>query len=172
MRLQDRSSSPRIVGYVAGVVTGFGRSNNVGYLFGLLAGVCYAAWTIITKSAITSYDIPPLLFAATTFAFGTLMFAPVLVYSAPQAVKSSKQAMAFFALAGVGTAIAVIALSFGLEKGEVTVVAPIISVSPLITLILVRIFLERLEKITPTVVMGALLVVAGTILVVVGDTAF
>ena len=165
----SRSGTTR---YISGAVARFSRSDNIGYLFGLVAGVGYGAWAVITKTAITNYDIPPLLFAAVTFAFGTFMFAPVLVYSAPRAFKSSKQALALFALSGIGSGIAIIALSFGLEKGDVSVVGPIIAVSPLVTLVLVRIFLERLETISPTVVIGSLLVVGGTFMVVVGDTAF
>ena len=165
-------SSSGTTGYIFGMVARFSRSENIGYLFGLVAGVCYGAWSVITKTAITDYDIPPLLFAAATFAFGTFMFAPLLVYSAPRAFKSSKQALGLFALSGLGGGVAVIALSFGLQKGDVSVVGPILSASPLITLILVRIFLERLEIISPTVVIGSLLVVGGTVMVVVGDTAF
>ena len=165
-------SSSGTTGYIFGMVARFSRSENIGYLFGLVAGVCYGAWSVITKTAITDYDIPPLLFAAATFAFGTFMFAPLLVYSAPRAFKSSEQALGLFALSGLGGGVAVIALSFGLQKGDVSVVGPILSASPLITLILVRIFLERLEIISPTVVIGSLLVVGGTVMVVVGDTAF
>ena len=125
-------SSSGTTGYIFGMVARFSRSENIGYLFGLAAGVCYGAWSVITKTAITDYDIPPLLFAAATFAFGTFMFAPLLVYSAPRAFKSSKQALGLFALSGLGGGVAVIALSFGLQKGDVSVVGPILSASPLI----------------------------------------
>ena len=143
-----------------------------GYAFGLIAGVCYGAWSIIAKTAINDYDIPPLLFAATAFFFGTIMFGPVLAYDAPRAFRISKRALAMFAISGVGSGVAIVALSFALEKGDVTVVAPIVSTSPLITLFLVRIFLERLEKVTLRMVSGALLVVGGTALVLVGNSSF
>ena len=169
---QEANSSSRTMGYIFGVVAKYSQSDSIGYLLGLVAGVCYGAFNVIAKTAITDYDIPPLLLAAATFSFGVFMFAPVLVYGAPMAFKSSKQAVAFFALSGIGAGTAIIALSFGLEKGDVTVVGPIVSVSPLITLILVRLFLERLEKININLVMGCLLIVGGTVMVVVGDAAF
>ena len=75
-----------------------------------------------------------------------------------------------FALSGIASGSAIIALSFSLEKADVTVVAPVVSVSPLITLVIVRVFMERLEKVTWTLLMGVLLVVGGTVMVVVGDT--
>ena len=148
------------------------NSPNIGYIFGLAAGVCYGAWGVIAKIAITNYDVPPLLFAATAFVFGGLMFAPVLAFGVDRAVKTSKRAVVYFALSGLGSGAAIIALSFALEKGEVTVVSPIVAVSPLITLILVRLFLERLEKISITLVMGSLLVLGGTVMIVVGDSVF
>ena len=172
MGLHERINASRVLGYVSGIVANSGRSPSFGYILGLGAGICYGAWSVITKTAITNHDIPPLLFATSTFALGTLMFAPVLAYSVRRAVKSSRAALGLFALSGLSSGTAIIALSFGLEKGDVTVVSPIIAVSPLITLVLVRLFLERLEKINTTLVMGSLLVVGGTVMVVVGDSAF
>ena len=148
------------------------ESQWLGYAFGLIAGISYGAWSVIAKTAIGDYDIPPLLFATVAFLFGTIMFAPLLAYDGPRAFRDSKRALAWFALSGIGSGAAIIALSFGLEKGDVTVVAPIVSISPLITLVLVRIFLEKMESISPTLVFGALLIVGGTVLVVVGDSVF
>ncbi len=146
------------------------ESQWLGYVLGLVAGISYGAWSVIAKTAIHDYNIPPLLFAAIAFFFGTVMFAPVLAYDGPRSFRISKPALAWFALSGVGSGAAIVALSFGLEKGDVTVVAPIVSISPLITLVLVRIFLERIERLSPTLVIGALLIVSGTVLVVVGDS--
>ena len=148
------------------------ESPMTGYGFGIIAGICYGAWRVIAKIGINDYDIPPLLFAVVAFFFGTIMFAPVLAYDLPRAIRISKRAVALFAISGAGSGGAIVALSFGLEKGDVTVVAPIVSTSPLITLFLVRIFLERLEKVTLRMVLGVLLVVVGTLLVVVGNSAF
>ena len=147
------------------------ESPAAGYAFGIIAGICYGAWTIIAKTAISDYNIPPLLFASVAFLFGTIMFGPVLAYDLPRAIRISKRALAMFAISGAGSGGAIVALSFALENGEVTVVAPIVSVSPLITLFLVRIFLERLEKVSLRTILGALLVVGGTVLVVVGNTS-
>ena len=141
-----------------------------GYIYGLIAGISYGAWTVIAKTAISDYHIPPLVFAGTAFFFGTIMFAPVLAYSVPRAIGASKSALAMFALSGIGSGVAIVALSFGLERGDVTVIAPIVSVSPLITLVLLRVFLQQLERISIRLVGGALLVVGGAVLIVIGDS--
>ncbi len=148
------------------------QSRTIGYILGLIAGACYGAWNVIAKTAIGDYDIPPLMFADISFFFGTLIFAPVLAHRLPRAFKSTKGALAMFGLAGVSSGISIVALSFGLERGDVTVISPIVAISPLITLVLARIFLERLERISITLVLGVLLVVGGTVLVVVGDSFF
>ncbi len=149
-----------------------GASPKIGYLFGLAAGVCYGVWGVIAKTALSNYDIPPLLFAAAAFAFGTAMFTPVLAYGIPKAVNASKSALALFAVSGLASGVAIVALSFAVDSGDITVVTPIVAVNPLIVLLLVRIFMERLEKVSLPLVMGCLLVVGGTIMVVVGDSAF
>ena len=61
-------------------------------------------------------------------------------------------------------------MSFALEHGEVVVISPIVSVSPLITLVLAWALLRQLERITLPLVIGALLVVGGVALVAIGDT--
>ena len=147
-----------------------GDSRTVGYIFGLAAGICYGAWSVIAKTAIVSYDIPPIMLAGTAFFFGTLMFAPVLAIGIPRAFNASKRALAMFALAGMCAGVAIMSFSVSLEQGDVTVVTPIVSISPLITLVLVRVFLERLDRVSLRLVLGALLVVGGTVLVVVGDS--
>ncbi len=170
MALLSSDKTSRAVAFIGGALAGTRYPAAFGYAFGLMAGICYGAWTVVAKSTLDNYTIPPILFAAIAFFFGTIMFSPVLVYSVPRAFVSSRRSIVMFILAGLSSAFAIIALSFGLEKGEVTVVSPIVAVSPLITLVLVRIFLERLERISLPLVLGALLVVGGTALVVVGNT--
>ena len=143
-----------------------------GYLSGLAAGICYGTWSVIAKSGMGSYDIPPLMLAATAFVFGTFMFTPALANGLLGAIRASKRSVAFFGLSGISSGVAIVALSFGLENGDVSVVTPIVSISPLITVVLARIFLEHLERVSITVVLGVLLVVGGTALVVVGDSVF
>ena len=146
------------------------RQEMTGYIFGLMAGFFYGAWNVIAKTTINDYQIPPILFATVAFCFGVLMFAPFLVMGVPKALVNSGFSLAMFALSGIASGSAIIALSFSLEKADVTVVAPVVSVSPLITLVIVRVFMERLEKVTWTLLIGVLLVVGGTVMVVVGDT--
>lgn len=147
-----------------------GQSRSIGYMLGIVTGVCFGSWGVIAKSTMADYDIPPFLFAGISFTFGTIIFAPVLAYGVPRAVSISKRSLGFFALSGCGYGLAFLALSFGLERENVAVLMPIFAINPLITLVLVKLFLDRMEILTLPVMAGALLVVGGTALVVVGDS--
>ena len=124
---------------------------------------------MIAKYAVSGYGIPPLVFATIAFAFGSIMFLPLVGRTLPKTVMSARRSAAFFVLSGLGSGCAIIALAFALERGDVVVISPIVSVSPLITLVLAWVLLRQLERITLTLVMGALMVVGGVVLVAIGD---
>ena len=96
------------------------------------------------------------------------MFLPLVGRTLPKTVMSAPRSAVFFILSGLGSGCAIIALAFALERGDVVVISPIVSVSPLITLVLAWVLLRQLERITLTLVMGALMVVGGVVLVAIG----
>ncbi len=49
------------------------------------------------------------------------------------------------------------------------IVAPIVSISPLMTLLLAHPFLDKLERVTRWILMGTLMAVSGVALVIVGS---
>lgn len=142
----------------------------IGYVCGLGSGVFYGAWGVVAKHSISGFNIPPLVFATLAFVFGTIMFMPLVGLTLPKRVISARRSALYFILSGVGSGSAIILMSFALEHGEVVVISPIVSVSPLITLVLAWALLRQLERITLPLVIGALLVVGGVALVAVGDT--
>jgi len=76
----------------------------------------------------------------------------------------------YVALSGLASALGVITLYFALQKSDVVIVAPISSISPLVTLFLAYLFLERLEIVTRWLLAGTILAVAGVALVIFGST--
>ena len=109
---------------------------------------------------------------------GMLVLAPLVGVSAANSgvhrdkhlgFSESLWAMRWVALAGVASGIAVISLYFAVQRADVVVVSPIVSSSPLITLLLAHLFLARLERVTKRLVLGAVLTVGGVILVVLGN---
>ena len=142
----------------------------IGYVCGLISGVFYGAWSVVAKHALSGYGVPALVFATIAFLFGTLMFLPLVGRTLPKTVMSARRSAMYFILSGLGSGSAIILMAFALERGEVVVVSPIVSVSPLITLVLAWVLLRQLERITLTLAFGALLVVGGVVLVAIGDT--
>jgi drug/metabolite transporter (DMT)-like permease len=83
----------------------------------------------------------------------------------PAAVSRFRTAFAPFALSGVVTALAQVTLFEALDRGRVTVIAPLTGTGVLWTVVFAAIFLGRSELVGRRLVIVALLVVAGGTLV-------
>lgn len=68
-----------------------------------------------------------------------------------------------FAFSGVLQAIGFLALTYGLSKGDVSVVYPITSSAPLFTILFTAVMLRRTERLTWRIVLGGCAIVAGVI---------
>lgn len=82
-----------------------------------------------------------------------------------------RETYAFFAGSGTITAAALLSLFAALQVGRVAVVDPIAATAPLFTTVFAAVLLRDLERVTRGVVAGAVLVVAGVALVVLGSGA-
>ena len=65
------------------------------------------------------------------------------------------------AMAGVVGTAGITMNFFALTHAPVATVAPVLAASPLFALILTHLFLQRLERVTPRIWLGAILVVVG-----------
>ena len=146
------------------------RFEVAGYAFGLGSGLGYGALNIVAKTILDDFDVPPVVISSIALFFGAIMLFPLAVPELGGALLAPRFFLAMFALSGVAGGIGVIMIYSSLERADVVVVSPIIASSPLISLILARVFLQRLERIPLSVVLGTLLVVGGTVLVVVGGS--
>ena len=141
----------------------------MGYGYGLVSGFCYGTLNILAKTVMDDYEVPPYVVASIAIFFGGMMIGPLVARDLPQIVRTSKWAVLMFSCSGLAAGGAVIALYSSLQRADVVVITPVVAVSPLITLILARVFLQRLERLSLRVVLGTFLVVGGTALVIVGD---
>ena len=144
------------------------RAVIMGYACGIGAGASYGASNFLAKIIVIDYGTP-LVMATISMGLGLMIMMPFVASDIPRVLQNHRRFVSMFVLAGLAGGTGVIALFFALERGDVVVVSPIISTSPLITLILAHLFLQRLERLTIPVILGALLVVGGTALVVAGD---
>ena len=143
-------------------------TRNIGYLLAMGAAASFASRDVISRHVVGGIA-PPLVTAAYALSFGgVLLF--LLTYR--DLINSFRRLpgryLTICCLAGVCQGLAVASLFQALSRAPVTVVSPINASSPLITLLLAHIFLQRLEHINPVLVVGTLLSVGGVVLVVLG----
>ena len=143
-----------------------------GYLLALGAAACYGGTNVIAKELTEEYG-SPLMISAGSLVFGIILLAPLAGRDALEGLGASngrRGLVLFAALSGLASAVAVIALYYALQREDVVVVSPITSAYPLLTLLLARLFISQLERVTKRVIAGAVVTVGGVGLVVFGST--
>jgi transporter family protein len=96
--------------------------------------------------------------------FGALFVILIFHRSAARDIRrASKRGWLFMAFSGIGVAWGLSFLFLALSRSPVVVVGPAMNISPLITLTLSHVFLQRIEKVTLSLIAGGLLIVAGAV---------
>ena len=165
------------VAVVAGLIAGSGdsllegwrtdRRFLLGYLAALSAGAAYGLVNIFVKKANEAVE-SPLLVTSISLAVGISLLAPVVsrrTIREARAVTDRWSGFRSVALAGLAAGVGVNSLYFALLHGDVVIVTPIVSIAPLITVLMARLFISRLERVTLRLAAGAVLAVAGVVVV-------
>ena len=154
----------------------------MGYLMALGAGASYGATNVMAKQTLAVFD-SPLVMTAFSMLIGLVVLSPLVGASAAHSgvirtrnpgvpgyhgILASLLSFKYVALSGLASGIAVIAWYFAVQRADVVVISPIVSSSPLVTLLLAHLFLARLERVTRRLAAGAVLTVTGVLLVVWG----
>ena len=141
----------------------------LGYAAALVAAASYGAGAIAAKKTVTDVASP---MTTTAFAllFGTLIMLVVLPRRAYGDVRRvPRRSLVYMALAGVAGVWGVGFYHLALLEAPVVLVTPVSNTYPLMTIITVSLFMQRMERITLRTVIGALLVVAGVGLISMGQ---
>ena len=139
------------------------KSRILGYSLGLATALCWGAASVLIKYA--SQFGPP--FVILTFAqlFGILALLAATGKGFDIGFKTNRKAVNLLLLVGVLNGIGLASFYFALTMAPVVVVSPLAAASPLVTILGVHLFLQRLERITPQLLIACFLVVAGGVLV-------
>ncbi|HET9885261.1 MAG TPA: DMT family transporter [Candidatus Binatia bacterium] len=78
-----------------------------------------------------------------------------------QSIKIDRQSLPFYGGAAVFALIGQLCTFIALNGGQISVVAPLINTTPLFAIAFTALFLRGEEKITPMVLIGVVLLVAG-----------
>lgn len=133
----------------------------VGYAFALGATVLFATRDNVLRWLSLDTEVPPALAAAVTLASGALV---VLAYAAVRS-RPSLTGAPRFAVAGVCFGLSYLLLFEAYYRGPVTVVSPLIATESLFGVLLSALLIGRSELIGRRLVAGAVLIVAGGVLI-------
>ena len=139
----------------------------IGLLSALAAAVAYGVTQTIARSLVTT-TVPATVTATYTIFFGMLILFVMSFRNLAKDLRAPRSALGMMALAGIASSFGVFFMFTALSKAPVTLASPIAAVNPLIAIVLTHIFLQRLERVTPRMVAGAVLVIIGVVLVILG----
>jgi drug/metabolite transporter (DMT)-like permease len=151
------------------VLAGEARPEHFRLLGGMLALLCaamFAGRDNLVRWASREAHPPPLVAAATSLAFAALVVVTWVVVARRRTLrKRVGRAVPVFAVAGLCLGLAYSALIAGLDRGRVSVVAPLNATQSLWAVVFAAAFLRQSEAIGRRVILAAVLVVAGGALI-------
>ncbi len=139
----------------------------LGSALGIAAAICFGSAQYLEKLIVTRYA-PPLVAASFTLFFGMVIMGLVAPKDVPRIVKSPHKGLLFAALAGLAGSCGIMFNLLALGQAPLIIVSPITGLNPLFALLLIHLFLQKLEKVTWRILLGAILVVGGVTLITVG----
>lgn len=145
------------------------RTTITGIVFGVVAAMAYGVSSVLIRKGTTTMT-PPLVGAAIAMLAGTLTLLIFKARDLKPILSQNRRASGFLMLSGVAAGLGVLSSFFALSQAPVVIVSPIQSTSPLFALLWSALFLKRLERITPRLLLGSVLVVTGIVLITLNPT--
>lgn len=134
------------------------------FVFAILSSIFAALTSILAKVGIENVD-SNLATAIRTMVVVVMAWAMVFITNAQSGITQiEKKSWVFIILSGIATGASWLCYYKALQIGEVSKVVPIDKLSVVITLVLAFVFLH--EKFTPKSAIGAVLITAGTLVMV------
>ena len=132
-------------------------------LFPVMAGAAYGLSQVFRKTGLNiNYD--PLMgvvvqnVTALSFSLTLALFRK----DHQHVTVNNRKAWIVFGLSGIFSVLGQLATFYALNVGSVIIVSPLSSISPLFVIVIAGIFLRKVERITGKIILGALLIIAGT----------
>jgi uncharacterized membrane protein len=132
-------------------------------VFPLLAGACIGISQVLRKMGLNVMPEP--ILGVTVQNAAALAFSPLLVLSQRNQGRQAsdfRKALVIFSVAGFTVVASQMCFFYALHLGTIVVVSPLNALSPFFVLLLTRIFLRKLEKVTWKIMLGSALIVGGT----------
>lgn len=135
-------------------------------VYPVLAALAFGISTTLRKTGLMTVN-NPLLAAAVTVGSAFIALLVIVQWRGGRSVlRFNRQSSAWLFAGAVINSAAILSFFSALNVGQIVRVEPLVACNPLLTILWASIFLKQLETLTPRVICGALLTVAGTLLVV------
>jgi uncharacterized membrane protein len=119
----------------------------------------------LRKQALQIIPDPFVAVAVVTTVSLILLLGFVFATGRTDQVKMRPEALRFFLCAALIATLAQVANFVALARGELSVIIPLLNTTPLFTVFFSAIFLRAIENINTRIVLGAILMVAGVVLI-------
>ena len=164
---------PELIVYFGGLLTiagtwlvsykraGEAKWRAIDLLFPLGAAMLASVSQNIRKAGLNSTNEPVIASTITTATSLVCLLGSLLFSGKRQSIKIDRQSLPFYSGAAVFALIGQLCTFIALNGGQISVVAPLINTTPLFAIAFTALFLRGEEKITPMVLIGVALLVAG-----------
>ena len=147
---------------------GDGRRTFQGYLASVGSAAGYGFGTYFAYLVIRD-GVPPMTATFFSLVFGLLLMAVLFPRPALVDMKlASLRGWVVVSMSGLASAFGVTSFYLSLDRVSVVIASPVAGANPLVAILMTHIFLQRLERVSRRTVIGAVLVVAGVVLVTIG----
>lgn len=140
--------------------------NKKDIVYPLLAAVAFGISTTFRKSGLTIVPVPLLAAAVTLASAFIVLLALVWFRGGRQILRFNRRCSSWLLSGAVVNSGAILSFFSALNVGTVVRVEPLVACNPLLTILWASIFLRQFETLSWRVVVGALVTVAGTVLVI------
>jgi DME family drug/metabolite transporter len=139
--------------------------SKIDLIFPIAAGAAYGISNVLRKIGLNiNYD--PLMGVVAQNVTALIFSLPLVLFrkGEKQIVRKKNWGWAAFVVSGFFSVLGQLALFQALALGTVVIVSPLSAISPLFVIATAVIFLKQLERVTWKIIVGALLIVSGTVL--------
>ncbi|HEX5021045.1 MAG TPA: EamA family transporter [Candidatus Binatia bacterium] len=143
-----------------------GEWRKLDVIYPLVGAMAFGASAILRKAGLDYIGIPVVAAAVTAGSAAVFSFILLQIQGGITAFRLTRTSAAWLFPAAIFNTAAMLSVFYALSHGRVVIVEPLVSSNPVLTLLFTAIFLKDLEAVNLRVIIGALLTVAGTILVV------
>ena len=135
-------------------------------IYPLLGAVAFGISTTLRKTGLMTVQRPLLAAAVTVGTAFLVLLCIIQIQGGRRVLKFNRQSGGWLFGAALVNTGAILSIFSALNVGKVVRVEPLVACNPLLTILCTGIFLRQIERLSPRIILGALVTVAGTVLVV------